>query len=128
MKRFKYFNLDEFTNSTTAKKHHIDNSLPNELYDNAECLLTHLDRIRERYGKPIYINSGYRCPKLNKLVGGKPNSQHTKAQAVDLRWDNDLWNLIVNEFDFDQLINECNGSWIHLSYTNKTNRHQILKL
>lgn len=51
-------------------------------------LMDRLQRLRKRLGKPIIINSGYRSPAHNKAVGGAPNSQHVKGQAVDCRMDN----------------------------------------
>lgn len=128
--RFKYFTLKEFTNSATAKAHHIFNGVPPELMLNANYTLSRLDDIRERYGKPIYITSGYRCEKLNKLVGGKPNSQHLKAEAVDLKWDIDLLSFFIQHCHFDQLIRESNGPtrWIHISFKRENERNQVINL
>ena len=119
-----HFTLNEFTKSKVAKDNSINNFLPLELEENAKFTLESLEKIRQAYGKSIYITSGYRCQELNKLVGGKANSQHLKAQAVDLKWDENLYNLIKDRFVFDQLIKE-NG-WIHLSFT-KNPRKQVIE-
>ena len=76
MKRIKYFTLSEFINSTTAKRLGIDNTPSFEVVDNLNKLADYLDIIREKVGKPILISSGFRCPVLNKAVGGVSNSQH----------------------------------------------------
>ena len=61
-------------------KNKIDNHPTLEIERNLTILIEHcLDPIREKFGKPITVTSGYRCEKLNKLVGGKPNSQHLKG-------------------------------------------------
>lgn len=128
--KLKYFTLKEFTNSETARKYYIHNSVPDELLDNAFYTLSRLDDIREKYGKPIYITSGYRCEKLNKKVGGKPNSQHLKAEAVDLKWDVDLLSFLIQHCHFDQLIRENNGPtrWIHISFKKENERNQVLNI
>ena len=93
-----------------------------------------LQPLRELYGKPIIVNSGFRGEAVNRKVGGVPNSQHRFGEAVDItggsRQQNEiLFNLIRKELDFDQVIDERDFSWIHVSYTTrKPNRKQILKL
>lgn len=126
----KFFTINEFTRSATAEARGIDNSLPEELTDAAKYTLARLDDIRERYGYPIYITSGYRCPKLNKAVGGKPTSQHLKAEAADLRWDANLLKFILQHCEFDQLIEEKSGrtKWIHVSFKRDGERNQYLRL
>ena len=62
MKRIKYFSLSEFINSTTAKRLGIDNTPTFEVVDNLNRLADYLDKIREKLGKPILVNSGFRCP------------------------------------------------------------------
>lgn len=126
----KYFTIQEFTKSPTARKCHLDNSIPNDLLDTANYTLSRLDEIREKYGKPIIITSGYRCPALNRIVGGKPNSQHTKAEAADLRWDTELLSFILQHCKYDQLIEEHSGDtkWIHISFKPENERNQFLKL
>lgn len=86
-----HFTLAEFTDSDTALRCGIDNSLPSELMGNAiaTCLL--LERIRdylsEKAGKdiPIIISSGYRCPALNMAVHSSSTSDHPKAYAADIK-------------------------------------------
>ena len=81
----KYFKLTELTHSITAKAHGIANVPTAEAKKNLELLVKHvLDPVRERWGVPIYVNSGYRCPELNKLVGGAPNSYHLRGMAADI--------------------------------------------
>ena len=84
MKKIKYFRLSEFINSATAKRLGINNIPSFEVVDNLNRLADYLDGIREKFGKPILISSGYRCPLLNKAVRGVANSQHLKGLAADL--------------------------------------------
>ena len=92
-----------------------------------------LQPLRELYGKPITVNSGYRSPLVNKSVGGVPTSQHIKGEAADITGGSKqenrvLFEMIKNTLDFDQLINERDYTWIHVSYKTKGNRKQILNL
>ena len=81
----KYFKIDELTHSLTAKAHSIPNVPTAEAEANLARLATKvLDPIRERWQSPIYINSGYRCPLLNRKVGGVENSYHTRGMAADI--------------------------------------------
>lgn len=81
-----YFTIKEMTNSSMAKSYQIDNE-PKEEYikENLKKIMYILDLTRVYIGKPIYINSGYRCKKLNEMVGGAINSMHTKGLAADFR-------------------------------------------
>lgn len=126
----RYFSIKEFTRSATADRVKIDNSLPPELLDSATYTLQRLDDIRAGYGKPIIITSGYRCPALNKAVGGKPNSQHLKAQAADLKWDDDLLAYLLQHAKFDQLIEESSKrtKWLHISFLPTGERNMYLRL
>lgn len=83
----KNFNLKEFTKSSTAKKLNIDNSKVPEYVKNniKELVYQVLQPLRDYIDKPITINSGYRCLKLNAAVGGVPTSQHVQGQAVDIK-------------------------------------------
>lgn len=134
----KYFKLSEFFRTSHGRNIPPDDVFADVL-DNIYNLLTYcLIPIREFYGRPIYISSGYRCPAVNNAVGGHPNSQHLKGQAVDIfagfyEEDLRLFELIVankSNFSFDQLIFESNKyrSWIHISYNLGHNRNQILKI
>lgn len=130
----KYFTMGELTRSSVARRKGIDNTPPyqaevrlNQLID---CLL---DPLRELWGGPITVTSGFRCPVLNKKVGGVPSSQHVRGEAADITVgtpeDNrKLFDLIVSSgLEFDQLIDESNYTWLHVSYSDN-NRKQILHL
>lgn len=134
MKKIKYFSLSEFLNSATAKRLRIDNTPSFEVVDNLNKLADYLDNIREKVGKPILISSGFRCPVLNKAVGGVSNSQHQKGLAADLICaDMESLEKVLRETGgFDQLIKEhCKGSksfWYHVSVAprNGKPRQQII--
>ena len=115
----KYFTLYELIQSNVAEEKGINNT-PQEkdIIDNIEYTISRLDEIREGYGKPIYINSGYRCPQLNKAVGGVEDSYHLKGLAVDIRWDNELVEYIINNCQFHKAIREKAGKskWLHLQF------------
>ena len=81
----KFFTLEELTRSDTAKKYHIDNTPgEDETYNLVRLINEVLDPIREEYGKPIRVTSGYRCKRVNSIVGGSKSSQHLKGEAADL--------------------------------------------
>ena len=80
-----YFNIKEMTKSQTAKLYHIDNTPTKEVVENLKKVMYILDIVRVYIGKPILVNSGYRCKKLNEIVGGVQNSMHTKGLAADFR-------------------------------------------
>ena len=131
----KYFTIQELTISNTAQRKCIDNTPDQKAAAALTALVANvLDPLREAWGKPIVVNSGYRCPKLNRAVGGVARSQHTKGEAADIRtlsnrrWENEqLFKLIVKlKLPFDQLIDEHGYSWIHVSYSESKNRRQVL--
>lgn len=131
----KYFTMKELTKSSTSDKLGIDNTPTPEASVALSNLVTHvLDPLREMYGKPITVNSGYRCPKLNAAVGGAKTSQHMRGEAADItagsKTENKkLFELIRDNLPFDQLIDESNYSWVHVSYVSSSkNRKQILSL
>lgn len=80
-----YFNIKEMTKSQTAKLYHIDNTPTEKVIENLKKVMYILDIVRVHIGKPILVNSGYRCKKLNEMVGGVQNSMHTKGLAADFR-------------------------------------------
>lgn len=127
------FTMSELIYSNEAIKKNVNNIPDVESLDNMLLLIASvLQPIRNAIKKPMIISSGYRSPKLNKIVGGKPNSQHLKGQAVDFTIKGLKPKQIV-EFiknmgiEFDQLINEYD-SWVHISYNKGNNRKQILKI
>lgn len=131
----KHFTLGELCASTTADAQGIKNTPPLQETGNLKALAEQvLDPLREWYGKPIYVNSGYRCPQLNRLVGGATGSQHVKGEAADItagsREENrKLFECIRKNLDFDQLINEKDFTWVHVSFKRSGgNRKQVLKL
>ena len=132
----KYFTLRELIKSDTAIRKGIKN-IPNKQEEqNLNALVDKiLDPLREAYKKPIIVTSGFRCEELNRLVGGSKTSQHRTGQAVDIRTISDtpeenkkLYDLIIKlNLPFDQLIDEHNFDWVHVSFSEK-NRKQILKI
>lgn len=137
MKLTENFSLHEFTDSATAVERRIDNTQP--LYENPEHmanirrLANYLQRIRNCYGRPMTISSGYRCEALNKAVGGAKNSQHTKGEACDIitgsRAENKrLFELIRKMGGYDQLIDEADYAWCHVSYRAGNNRGETLRM
>ena len=82
-----YFTIKEMTKSQTAKLYHIDNTPTQKEIENLKKVMYILDMVRVYMGKPILINSGYRCKKLNEKVGGVQKSMHTRGLAADFRTD-----------------------------------------
>lgn len=130
----KYFTIKELCKSSTATQKGIDNTPNSEIVSNLEQLVDKiLDPLREKFGEPIIINSGYRSPALNKAVKGAVNSQHVYGQAADITsgsksGNKKLFILAQNlNLPFDQLIDEKNYSWIHISHSPR-NRKQVLHL
>ena len=79
----KYFTISELIRSDTAIARKIWNGANREQEDNLIALVAAvLDPLRTAYGKPIHISSGYRCPTLNKAIGGVANSQHMKGEVL----------------------------------------------
>lgn len=130
----KYFTIDELCRSTTGEELGIDNTPTPKAVENMTRLINVvLDPLREAYGKPITTNSGYRSPALNKVTkGASKNSQHMTGEAVDItvkskegnKW---LFDYIKNNLPFDQLIDEYNYSWVHVSLdADMCNRREII--
>jgi hypothetical protein len=134
-----HFTIDELYASQTAKARGIQNKPGVPEIINLVYLAAYvLEPLREAMGEPIKIGSGYRCPALNRAVGGVANSQHMKGQAADLCIDGDLkkgkrwFEWIKTHCQFDQLIWEHNAKgsyWVHVSYVHPTfgrNRRQVI--
>lgn len=134
----KYFTIEELTKSDTATRRGINNTPTEEIKKNLTTLVDRvLDPLRTAWGAPIVVNSGYRCPALNEAVGGSKTSDHMTGRAADIeavdrtRASNARLFALVQSLglSFDQLIDESNMSWVHVSYRSETeNRKQILKL
>lgn len=119
----KYFTLEELTRSDIAKSKGIDNNPVGVELDNLiELTQKVLDPLREAYGKPIYVTSGYRSEELNKEVKGAKNSFHLRGCAADITTYNKnenikLFKLVQDlKLPFSELINEHDGQWVHIAY------------
>lgn len=132
MKLSPHFTLDEFTRSQTAARWGIDNK-PNETVK-ANLLKTAelMEEVRRVCQKPITISSGYRCPELNRKIGGSMTSQHMTGRAVDftasgLTIDEIMQRIMQSDIDYDQLIAEYpeSGGWVHISWSDKPRRETL---
>ena len=123
----KYFTLEELTSTDTGLPNNPSPSQKSNLLALTDNVL---DPVRMRFGRPIRVNSGFRSQEVNDKVNGAKNSQHLKGEAADLTCENNkkLFEIIRDNFTFDQLINEYNYSWIHVSFSQLHNRNQILKI
>ena len=130
------FTISELCASSKAKQLGIDNT-PKDLkvYDNMRLLIAEcLQPLRDAWGDSIYISSGYRCPELNKKVGGSSTSSHCEGCAADLyvKGDMDKFFKFAREYfkhhQFDQLIKEKvgNSTWLHIGYRKGKNRNMFL--
>lgn len=133
----KYFTMGEMMRSDTADRRGIDNRCSKEDAERLKKLIENvLDPLREAYGKPIKVNSGYRCPELNKAVGGSKTSDHMIGCAADIHGtpntkaeNKRLFELVKSlDLPFDQLIDEKNLSWVHVSHREGNNRKQVLAM
>lgn len=133
------FTLEEFTNSSTAKRLGIKNEPNEEQIKNLAALVNNvLQPLRDKLGKPVEINSGFRCPELNKAVGGSSNSQHMAGEAADIRVDDakdaiEKLHIIMEHGIYDQLLLEFNAKtgamWIHVSCRSDVNKnHKQVKI
>lgn len=130
-----HFTLAELTRSDTADRMGISNNPNHDEIRRLNYLMDNcLDPIREAWGKPIGVNSGYRCRRLNEAVGGAPTSQHLKGEAADITTGSKEGNRRLFELiktlgvEFDQLIDESGYKWLHISCKEQGNRRQILHL
>ena len=133
----KYFSINELTSSATALREGIDNRPNKCAYHLLHVLVQQLlDPIREAWGEPIVVSSGYRCKQLNALVGGAKNSHHILGCAADIIAGNradhrKLFRLIVKmqqegRIKFTQLILEGDGRWLHISYVPGNLKCQVI--
>ena len=131
----KYFTIGELCKSDVAVEKRIENTPDNTTVERMQALMEEcLDKVREMWGKPIGVNSGYRSAELNRAVGGAKNSQHLRGEACDITTgtkenNRKLFDLIVaSDIPFDQLIDESGYKWLHISFCKDYNRKQVLHL
>ena len=134
-----HISYKESTRSNTATRRGINNIPDDEQLANMELVAEEVfEPLREWVGGPIKINSFFRCPKLNKAIGGSSKSQHCYGQAIDIddtfrkASNADMYNYIKDNLEFDQLIWEFgdnkNPDWVHVSYVSpEENRNRCLK-
>ena len=140
MKLSKNLSLREATKSTTALRHGIDNTPDEYVISNLETIAERIFQpMRDHFGVPIAVSSGYRCKELNTKIGGSPTSQHMVGEALDLDahvygkiTNADIFKYIYTHLDYDQLIWEFGDdkepAWIHVSYKKHgENRNRTLK-
>ena len=130
-----YFSWAEVTRSETAKAKGIDNAVPVALHDGIVRTAQFMECIRAHLGKPIKVNSWYRCPALNLAVGGSKSSAHMRGLAVD--WEPVGMDLLVafervrtSSLPFDQLIIERTkdgAAWIHVGLSEGPPRREALQ-
>jgi hypothetical protein len=135
----KHLSLAEVSRSETAKRKGINNTPSGEHLENFKKLAENIfEPIREHFGVPIHISSGYRSKELNAAVGGSSSSQHCQGEAIDIDMDGttitnaEIFNFIKDNLNFDQMIwefgNDTNPDWVHVSYESTgKQRKQILK-
>lgn len=135
-----YFTIKELCKSDTATRLGIDNTPNATIKAHLEELIKFINPLREAWGSPIIVNSGYRCQKLNSAVGGVPTSAHLYGYAADLVPKNgkmtQFKKFMINylkDKKFDQCIienNSRNSEWVHLGLKNRFGwqRKQIFKL
>jgi len=144
------FSLNEFLKSNVAKRRGLELNPPKEHIKNMQILcMKVLQPLREKLGRPIKINSGWRSLELNRALGGayrekknkdgsitKIYSQHCKGEAADLHYVDEngkannkkIFDTILElGIEFDQMINEFNYRWIHISYSEGKNRNRLLE-
>lgn len=139
MQLSKHLALAEVTRSESAKRLGISNMPTEQHIKNFKLLAEKVfEPIREHFGKPILISSGYRSQALNAAIGGSLSSQHCQGEALDLDMDGtditnkQIFDYIKNNLEFDQLIWEFgskdNPDWVHVSYESTgKQRKQVLR-
>ena len=136
MRLSKNFVLSEITRSNTAKRLGISNEPTKKHMEGIQRIITNLVQpMRDALG-PIRISSGYRNPQLNRAIGGSAKSQHCKGEALDLQFwkegemcNKEIYDWVIKSgIEFDQMINEFDYAWIHISLKNGgKNRRMILE-
>lgn len=128
----KHISIEEAIQSPTALRLKIDNIPSDEVLENMRLVAEKcFEPIRAWYGKPIKVNSFYRSLPLNKAVGGSASSQHVKGEAMDIsagskEENKKIFDWAKANLKFDQLINEYDYTWVHISFKKDGNRNQTL--
>tara|TARA_R100000734_G_scaffold17012_1_gene13189 strand:- start:455 stop:916 length:462 start_codon:yes stop_codon:yes gene_type:complete len=135
----KHISYKEAIKSNTALRLNIDNT-PDEVSLTNMTGVAHniFEPLRLWVGGPIKINSFYRCPKLNRAIGGSKRSQHCEGRAIDIddtfgyKTNAEMFHYIKNNLNFDQMIwefgNDNNPAWVHVSFDSLDgNRGRLLK-
>lgn len=130
----KHFTIKELIRSDTARRLGIVNTPPPSAVRALNELVDHvLDPLREAWSEPIHVNSGFRCPELNKAVGGTPYSQHQRGEAADITVGSPARNrrllALIKRLNLpvDQCIDEKGCRWIHVSHRAGHNRRLFMK-
>ena len=116
-----------------------NSGLPNNPTDDvipnlSKLVVNVLQPLRDKFERNIHVDSGFRCPAVNKHVGGADTSQHVKGQAADLVSEDNaaMFHIIKDSLPFDQLIwekgNDIQPAWVHVSYHEGHNRKEVLEL
>ncbi len=134
-----HISYKEGVRSNTAIRKGIDNTPNDEQLSCMEKIAEEVfEPLRTYVGGPIKINSFFRCPDLNKAIGGSATSQHCKGQAMDIddtfgkATNAEMYHFIKDNLDFDQMIwefgDDDNPDWVHISYVSEDdNRRRCLK-
>ena len=137
MKLTDHFSLKEFTDSAKAQKLGIENKPTLEHIKNLKRLSEKLEIVREGLNKIITITSGYRCPALNKAVGGEKTSKHLEGNAADINVSislREVMNYCIKNKDkinYDKIIYETGKegeNWIHFQQLNDESKHRKLAI
>ena len=140
MKLTKHLSLSEVIKSGTAKRLGIDNNPTPEHMQNILLIAEKVfEPVREHFGKPLYVSSGYRSEALNDAIKGSSRSQHCKGEALDLDaqvyggfTNKELFEYIRENVVFDQMIWEFGTDeepdWVHVSYKKGKNRGEMLRV
>ena len=135
MRLSKNFVLSELTRSNTATRLGIINEPTKKHLPNMQMVVTNLLQPMRNALGPIRVTSGYRSKALNRAIGGSSKSQHCKGQACDLQFwkggqmcNKEIYDWVLNSgIEFDQMINEFDYAWIHISLKEKDNRKEVLE-
>lgn len=137
MKLSTNFSLAELTKSQSATRLGLDNTPDENVIGNLRTLCEEvLQKVRDHYGMPVVINSGYRSPQVNAAIGGSRTSEHCKGMAADIEVPGvpnaELATWIKENLRFRQLILEFytpgipDSGWVHVSFDPVDLKHEIL--